>query len=214
MPAVTYLSLDFSIAIAVGAFFLFLKDIQDWMEARRTAAAQAQNGMVVSGTAEKMADYERLKEEEAEEEEEELGSDESPAIKSAMELTKELRYLTDRCEELDIKTKVNRKAKDSKSVAMREELHQLTERRDELRRIVNGKQAAKVEVATPGVSAEEGQAKAAAEAAAKKAKANPAKGSGAGKEAAGMLVKLLKGPVAQVGRSVCLPSPFLGSARL
>lgn len=39
---VIYLMIDLSLFLAAATFFLFLKDIQDWMEARRLAAMQAE----------------------------------------------------------------------------------------------------------------------------------------------------------------------------
>ena len=59
---VYYLLLDFSIAVAVGIFFLFLKDITDWIEEQKAAARQKEAG-------EQQSKYEKVEEEETPEEE-------------------------------------------------------------------------------------------------------------------------------------------------
>ena len=72
---VTYLLIDLSLAVLVGAFFLFLKDIEDWMERRRLAglaadkeAAKGANGAGGAGAAAEIienapAGYMRLEDE-------------------------------------------------------------------------------------------------------------------------------------------------------
>ena len=46
-----YLLIDFSAAVAVGTFFLFLQDLQNWMEAREQAARQAHAHAEAGGVA-------------------------------------------------------------------------------------------------------------------------------------------------------------------
>lgn len=132
MYPIYYLLIDVSIAVSIGTFFLFLKDIEDWLEARRIAAASQQAE----------SRYQPLKDES---ESMEDGDDLGPAIvefeskktKSASELALELRLVNDKVEELEIKTKVHRKSTTDAAIAMRDELEELLERREELQRIVN-----------------------------------------------------------------------------
>ena len=133
---VWYLTVDFTVATLVGAFFLFLKDITEWYEARQTAARAA---------AERKAHgYVQLKEEEeaaeaAEGDQQEVEwSDVFGAgrVKTAAELQKELRSVVDRVESFDVRVRVHKKSNASWAVNMREEHRQLKERQDELERLL------------------------------------------------------------------------------
>lgn len=128
---VIYLGLNFGIAFAIAIFFLFLKDMTDWWEARQAAArAEAQSKKKGSGAG-KATDYKPL----ADEDDLETGKNKEldPA-----QLAKELRRVTDRTEELEIKVKVFKKATSDAANEVRNKLKALTARRDELRAIVLG----------------------------------------------------------------------------
>ena len=63
------------------------------------------------------------------------------ALPVIAELARELRYVIDKVEELEIKTRVHKKSTSDMAVRMREELKTLLARRDELKRIVEGAEA-------------------------------------------------------------------------
>ena len=90
----------------VALFFLYLKDINDCLEARAQAKRQAQAGGSASPMASNMhatgAGYARLDESE-EKDDEALLEMESVEVRTAAELTRELRVTSDTCEELEVR---------------------------------------------------------------------------------------------------------------
>lgn len=131
---VYYLAIDFCIAMTVGVFFLFLQDIENWIAAIQAAARQAQEE---KAKASKGNGYEPL------EEDVEAGEGRGPAIvefdvapevKSLEELNRELRYVADKVEELEIKVRVHRRSTTDAAVAMRSDLERLRTRQAELQR--------------------------------------------------------------------------------
>ena len=130
-----YFLIDFGTAAVIGTFFLFLQDIQNYFAKRRAAAKLA-----AKDAAKKEADktaqmstpegYQPLIDEAGAD-----GSDE-PAVpsQSIEQMKRELIRMTDKAEELEIKTRVDKKSE--KGVAMREELKQTVERREELKQLL------------------------------------------------------------------------------
>ena len=127
---VSYLLVDFLTAFAIALVVLYWKDITEWLEARAAAARQGDNSR-----------YQPLDEQTNDPE-----TGRGPAIvemeydqnQSLANMTAELRLTIDKVEELEIKTKVNRKSTADAAIAMRVELKQLMGRRDELQRIISG----------------------------------------------------------------------------
>ena len=119
----------------------------------------------------------------------------SEEVKTAAELKAELRFTKDKVEELEIKTRVYRKATTDKANAMREQLQQMRERRDELETIVNGAEKKADAPAPEDPNAED-------EPATKKAKAKGPSAQAAAqaqaKASAGALTHILKGPLMQL----------------
>lgn len=115
-----YLGANFGIAFIFGAFFLFLKDIQDWLIAQN-AASQARRGYQVLGDVEAAVAS---------------ANDQSPE-----ELAKELRRVTDQAEELEIKVKAYKKSSTDYAMEAKNRLRSLTSRRDELYSILHGSSA-------------------------------------------------------------------------
>lgn len=132
---VTYLLIDLVLFLLVAIFFLYLKDINDWIEAREQARRQAEagGGPMAAGPS---AGYQKLAEEE---EEDVLLEFDSVQVKTAADLAKELRVVADRCYELEVRLRVHKKAVAAGTawaLALRDELNERQERRDSLRHIL------------------------------------------------------------------------------
>ena len=148
---ISYLVLDYSVAFVIGLMVLFMKDINDWFEARRTAARQAEGKKGYQKLPENVEDIETA-----------LGpailqvEAKTEAVLSRAELTKELLLVTDKVEELQIKTRVLKRGSNPTANGFGEELEQLVERRNELQRLVSGKEKAKEAANREGGEVEEG----------------------------------------------------------
>lgn len=116
---IIYFCLNFGILFAIGTFFLFLHDIQDWL-AKRKAKQK------IRESKKKRQGYAELKDEE----------DEEDAHPDLAAMKKELMRVTDKAEELEIKTRVQRKATDA-AAESRAQLKQLQDRRDELKALLS-----------------------------------------------------------------------------
>lgn len=132
---VYYLALNFGIAFIIGTIFLFLKDITDWWVARQAAQRQAE--MDKGKRSPTKPKYQMLADE-ADPSDIETGSSSKQTSKSPEELAKELRRVTDKAEELEIKVRVSKKSTKADAVEARAKLKTLVARRDELRGIVLG----------------------------------------------------------------------------
>lgn len=133
-----YLLIDFGLAVLIGAFFLFLKDLTEWWEARQAAARMAQQQSAedgryvrVEGEAEGDADDELEGAAEGEEPHRLLEL-ETRTNKNSSELARELGATINRIDELEVRTRVHKKATTALANAMREELKTLSARRAEL----------------------------------------------------------------------------------
>ena len=246
---VTYLLIDFNLAILVGVFFLYLKDINAYLEARRIRQQQQQQRDQEREKRERLkeltpakdlpppAGYVQLHDDDietgvggggdgdgdapADEDDEEAPHE----VLNVPELQRELRVAIDKVEELDIKLRVHRKAPVSWVDGLREERRSLIERRDELEQLVGDKKAEatsapeaapaaddalKGAARSPGSPLERqgtlgepsfSKAKVAAltsKPKKKKAPPKPVVDPKAGRAAAGMLAKILKGPIVGV----------------
>ena len=139
---VIYLLIDLALFLLAATFFLYLKDIQDYMEARRLAALAEEKGESPESPATK--GYQELAEEQAALEQQgesfkqeaimEIEAKAKPT--SSAELAKELTRVVDRAEELEVRVRVHRKSQADWVNDLREELKQLHERRDELKRLL------------------------------------------------------------------------------
>ena len=117
-----YFFLNFGVAAAIGTFFLFLQDIQNYF-ARRRAQAKMQSRQ----RAKHPEGYVPLEDGSPPTEEE------APPDLEAMK--RELIRVTDQSEELEIKTKVYRK-KSAAEAEARKQLKELHERREELKTLL------------------------------------------------------------------------------
>ena len=211
---VTYLSIDLLLFVLAALFFLYLKDISDYLEARKQAQRQlaAAEKAKESGVA-PPGGYARLVEEEVggsggDADEDVLVDMESADVKSAAELARELRTTVEKCEVLEVRARVFRKAVLGGvdwAVAMRDELTVLQARREELKRITGDASAKEEEKPEAGGASGgsggggggAGSASVGGDGEKKKktkAKPEPPK-STVGKDAANGLQKVLKGPV-------------------
>jgi hypothetical protein len=187
----TYLLIDLFAGIVVGAFFLYLKDISEFFEARAAAARQAE-----AGAASKQGGYQRLEEEE--EEQGDGGADtaildmESEEVKSVAQLSHDLRIAQEKSEEMECRVRLHRKSQADWVVAMRDELKALQEKRDELKRLLGDESSAETR---------DGQAEIGADGKAAKRKkpsrdaAARAEAKEAARGAATMMQRVLKGPL-------------------
>ena len=124
---ILYFTYNFGIAAIIGTFFLFLQDIQNYF-ARRRAKAKMDAQM----KSRRGGGYEQLEEGGGGDGAED--ADEQPV--DLDELKRELVRVTDRAEELEIKTRVNRKATSEAAMELRTHLKSLQERREELRALL------------------------------------------------------------------------------
>jgi hypothetical protein len=146
-----YFFYNFAAFLAVALFVLFLDDINRWRErlkaeaiASKAKAARAANAQAlrdqrrasltggVDGYLALGDDEEDLEALVAATEEEERKRAQKPNI-DLPTMKRELHLVTDKAEELEIKSRVNRKSNSVAAVAMRAELKQLQDRREELR---------------------------------------------------------------------------------
>ena len=136
---IIYLLLDFTIFMSFALFFLYLKDISEWHEARMQAARQAEQDRKLGY--ERVGGYQKL-EDGAEDEEAGLDEDsstndqlvnfDSKEVRSGVEMARELRVCSDRCEELEVKVRVHRKAMQNGvewALALKDELKGLQAKR-------------------------------------------------------------------------------------
>ena len=204
-----YLLIDFALGFIVGVIFLYLKDINEWIEARQYAARQAEEERRLGKRGYKQLEEQRQAEAEAEAaaaaEAEEMYEFEAEEVRTAAETALELRNLTDRCELLDVRLRVSRKALQAGAewaVALRDEARSQHKRREELQRLLGsaanevGKEAKKEAAAADG-SADEADADEESGTKTKKRRKGAAApvGAGAGREAANLLQRVLKGPL-------------------
>ena len=125
---VTYLVFIFGIAFLICLFWLFLKDITDWMERRKAAKRRA----------ELAANKYRPLDEDEEAGGDEAEEDGSGKQASAADLTRELRAVTAECDMLELKAGQYAKSTSEAAHAMRAEIADRKARLDELRQIVHG----------------------------------------------------------------------------
>ena len=118
--------LIFGIAFVICLFWLFLKDITDWMERRKAAQRKAE----LAANKYRPLEDEETGGDEAEEEEGKQAS--------AADLTRELRAVTAECEMLEINAARYAKSTSDAALAVRAEIADRKARRDELRQIVHG----------------------------------------------------------------------------
>lgn len=201
-----FLVLGFSLRICA---VLFLKDIQDYFEARRLAALAAEKGE--SNESPVAQGYKKLEDGDEEEGEPDaiLEIEAKPAPQSSAELAKQLTRVVDRAEELEVRVRVHRKSQADWVSALRQELKDLQERREQLKVLLgtSDAKAKKEEEEAPkgdssfvkgGGAPGEPEIKYGADGkqirVKKKKPPPPPPGAGAGKEAATALQKILKGP--------------------
>ena len=143
---ILFLVLNFGLAFAIGTLFLFLEDIRESYREMRAARLRRESVMAGTTAYQRLQEMNALNEERKKDEaDEDLEAGSGPHGKrkpNFAELLKQLRRVTDEAEELEIKTRVlyptRGKNNSSDALEARQELKDMQQRRDELRRLVSG----------------------------------------------------------------------------